>query len=56
MMLNYLKIAFRNLINNKTYSLINVAGLAIGLAVSFLILLFVMHELSYDRFNSKGHR
>ncbi|WP_031525956.1 ABC transporter permease [Dyadobacter crusticola] len=52
MILNYLKIAFRNLIRNKTYSIINIAGLATGIAVSVLILLFVMHELSYDKYHS----
>jgi putative ABC transport system permease protein len=56
MLLIDLKIAFRNLVNNKTYSLINVAGLALGMAVSFLIMLFVMHELSYDRFHRNHQR
>ncbi|NIJ51822.1 ABC transporter permease [Dyadobacter arcticus] len=56
MLLNYFKIAFRNLTKNATYSLINIVGLALGMAVSALIFLFVMHELSYDRFHSNHQR
>ena len=48
---NYLKIAFRNLRKNKTYSLINIAGLAIGMACTILILLWVKYEISYDGFH-----
>ncbi|GAB5550417.1 MAG: ABC transporter permease [Saprospiraceae bacterium] len=51
MLSNYLKVAWRTLRNNKIYSLINIGGLAIGLAVSMLILLFVIHEFNYDRFH-----
>jgi putative ABC transport system permease protein len=51
MIQNYFKIAFRNILKNKGYSTINVLGLSIGLAVSMLILLFVSHELSYDKFH-----
>ncbi|MEJ2636780.1 MAG: ABC transporter permease [Calditrichia bacterium] len=46
---NFLKITFRNLLRQKGYTFINIAGLAIGLACCFLILLFVLDELSYDR-------
>ncbi len=46
---NYLKVAFRNLLRQKGYSFINVAGLAIGIACCILILLYVQDELSYDR-------
>ncbi|MGH7495165.1 MAG: ABC transporter permease [bacterium] len=46
---NYLKIAARNLLKNKAYTLINVIGLAVGMASSFLILLFIQDELGYDR-------
>jgi len=53
---NYLKISFRNLWKNKSFTLINIAGLAIGLAVSFSILLYVVNEISYDRFNEKSDR
>ncbi|MPR34776.1 ABC transporter permease [Salmonirosea aquatica] len=56
MLTNYLKIAFRNLIKNRTYSLINIVGLAMGMAVSVLILMFVMHEFSYDKFHENHAR
>jgi putative ABC transport system permease protein len=47
---NYLKISWRNLLKNKVFSLINIVGLAIGMAASLLILQYVGHELSYDDF------
>lgn len=53
---NYLKIAFRNLLRHKIYSLINISGLAIGMACCILILLFVRDELSYDRFHENSDR
>ncbi len=56
MIWNYLKIVFRNLLKNKTYSLINILGLSIGLASCFVILLYSVHELSYDRYNEKLDR
>ncbi|MEM9849932.1 MAG: ABC transporter permease [Bacteroidota bacterium] len=56
MLKNDLKIAFRSLKSNGLYSLINILGLAIGLAVSMLILLYVLHEFSFDRFHTKGDR
>ena len=51
MIRNYLKIALRNIIKRKIYSAINIAGLAVGLAVVILISLFLNDELSYDRFH-----
>jgi ABC-type antimicrobial peptide transport system permease subunit len=45
---NYLKVAFRNLIKNKVYSLINISGLAIGMAVTIMIGLWIYDELSHD--------
>jgi putative ABC transport system permease protein len=51
---NYLKIAYRNLIRYKGYSLINISGLAIGIACCIVILLWVQHELSYDRFHENA--
>jgi putative ABC transport system permease protein len=54
MLKNYLKIAFRNIIKHKTYSFINVFGLALGIACSVLVFLFVRHEMSYDRFHENG--
>ena len=53
---NYLKISWRNLIQNKVYSFINITGLAIGLAVCMLIVLYVGHEYSYDRFHKNAER
>ena len=49
---NYLKTAIRNLWKRKSFSLINIVGLALGMAVSFLILLYVLNEVTYDRFHS----
>ena len=51
MLKNYFKIAFRNLIRKKVFSFINVFGLAIGMACTILILLWVQDELSYDNFH-----
>lgn len=54
MLKNYLVTAWRNLKKNKTFSLINIAGLAIGMAVCLLILQYVNFELSYDQFNKNA--
>lgn len=51
MIKNYLKTAWRNLKASKFYTLINMSGLAIGLATAIMLLLWVRHELSYDRFH-----
>tara|TARA_R110000868_G_scaffold294140_3_gene554769 strand:- start:17940 stop:20372 length:2433 start_codon:yes stop_codon:yes gene_type:complete len=51
MLKNYIKIAFRNLSKQKLYSFINVFGLAIGMAFSVLVILFVFDELRYDHFH-----
>ena len=53
---NYLKIAIRNMLKSKAYSVINVLGLAIGMAATILILLFVQNELSYDRYHENSDR
>ncbi|SOD79045.1 ABC transporter permease [Spirosoma fluviale] len=53
---NYFTIAFRNLVKHKTYSFINIIGLALGIAVSLLILLFVIHERTYDQFHTNADR
>jgi putative ABC transport system permease protein len=50
MFINNLKIAFRNIFCHKVISVINVTGLAIGLAISILILIWIQDELSFDRF------
>jgi len=51
---NYLKIALRNIKRHKGYSLINIVGLAVGMACCILILLWVQDELSYDRFHENA--
>lgn len=51
---NYLKIAFRNIVRHKAFAAINIAGLAIGMACSIFILLWVQNELSYDRFHKNA--
>ncbi|HSZ34789.1 MAG TPA: ABC transporter permease, partial [Puia sp.] len=56
MIRNYLIVAWRNLAKNKVYSFINITGLAIGLASFLLIALYMMDELSYDRYNDKADR
>jgi putative ABC transport system permease protein len=53
MLKNYIKTAWRNLLKNKFYSLINIAGLTAGLAIGILILLWVQDELSFDSFHKK---
>lgn len=50
---NYLKIAWRNLLKNKGYSIINIGGLATGLACFLLISLFISNELSFDTYHEK---
>ncbi len=52
---NYLKIAFRNILRHKAFSFINIVGLAIGMASSILIMLWVENELSYDRFHARAN-
>ena len=53
---NYLLIAFRNILRQKGYSLINITGLAIGIMSCMLIVIYIGDELSYDRFHKKGER
>jgi putative ABC transport system permease protein len=53
---NYLKIALRNIKRHTGYSLINVAGLAIGMTCCILMLLWVQDELSFDRFHQNSDR
>ena len=54
MLKNYIKTAWRNLLKNKFYSLINIVGLTVGLAIGILILLWVQDELSFDSFHKKA--
>lgn len=53
---NYLKVALRNLWKQKTFSAINIVGLATGLCCFLLIALYVLDELSYDKYNEKADR
>jgi putative ABC transport system permease protein len=53
---HYLKIGFRNLLRNKSYTVINTGGLAIGMAVALLTCLWVIDELSYEKFNENYER
>ncbi len=55
MLFNYIKIAFRNIQHNVIYSFINIVGLAIGLASSVLIALWVIDEVSYDKFHRNAN-
>ncbi|HEV7347762.1 ABC transporter permease [Telluribacter sp.] len=56
MLRNYLKIAFRNLVKNKVYSFINIAGLAVGMAVALLISLWVWDEVSFNTYHQNYGR
>lgn len=56
MIKNYFKVAIRNLLKRKGYTAINTLGLAIGMAVCVLIILFLKSELNYDRNQEKGNR
>lgn len=51
MLSNYLKIAIRSLQKNKIHTLINIGGLALGMAIFLLISMYVMHEFSHDKFH-----
>lgn len=54
MLKNYIKTAWRNLVRNKFYSVINIAGLTLGLAIGILILLWVQDEFSFDSFHKNA--
>lgn len=56
MLRHFFQIAWRNLLKRKFYSLINIAGLAIGMACCVLITLYLRHELSYDQYHTKSDR
>ena len=53
---NYLKVALRNITRQRFYSFINVFGLAVGLGICMLMVLFIKDELSYDAYHSKSDR
>ena len=54
MLLNYIKIALRNLQKQKSYSIINILGFSLGIAAAIVILLYVRYQLSYDRFHANA--
>ncbi len=56
MLKNYLTVALRNVRRHKGFSVINIAGLAVGMAASIIIAVFVFHELSFDKHNEKVDR
>jgi putative ABC transport system permease protein len=56
MIRNFFIIAWRNLVRKKSFSFINITGLAIGMAAAMLILLWIQHEVSYDNFHEKKDR
>jgi len=56
MLTNYFKVAFRQLGRQRLHNFINISGLAVGLAVSFVISLYVLQELSFDKFHTKRDR
>jgi putative ABC transport system permease protein len=56
MLKNYITVAFRSLVRNRVYSLINILGLTVGIACFMVIAIFVHNEYRYDRFHSKAAR
>jgi hypothetical protein len=56
MLKNYFKIAWRNLFKSKTSSIINISGLAVGMAVAILISLWIVDELGYDKYHKNYDR
>lgn len=56
MIKNYLVVAMRNIFRHKSYSFINISGLAVGMACCIFIILFIQHEFSYDRHHTKADR
>jgi putative ABC transport system permease protein len=56
MIKNYFKIAWRNLLKHKSFSLINIFGLAIGIAACLIIFIYIRHELTFDQYNKNADR
>lgn len=56
MIRNFFKVAYRNLLRNKGFSVINILGLAVGMASAMVILLWIQNEVSYDQFHEKKDR
>jgi putative ABC transport system permease protein len=56
MLRNYFKVALRNLTSNKLYSFLNIGGLAVGISVCMLIMVYVAYDCSFDRFHKNAGR
>src|SRR3984893_14871993 len=56
MLKNYFKTAFRTLVRNRNYTIINIAGMAVGLAVCMMIFIIIQFQTSFDNFHSKKDR
>lgn len=56
MFFNYLKVAWRNVVKGKIFSLINIVGLSVGLTCCMLITLYILNEISYDRYHKNADR
>lgn len=56
MIKNLIKVAFRNFLRERFYTFLNVSGLAVGIAVTMLISIYIINELAYDRFHAKADR
>ena len=56
MLRTYLLIAFRNFRRHRLYSFINVGCLAVGITISLTVMMYVLHEYSYDLFHKNGKR
>lgn len=54
MIRNYLTVTLQNILRNRTYTLINILGLSLGLAVCMIIMQYTRFEQSYDRFHTKA--
>jgi putative ABC transport system permease protein len=54
MLKNLLKISFRSIVKDKTYSLINITGLTIGITCSLFLFMYILHEVSYDRYHKNA--
>ena len=56
MLKNYFKTAFRNLVRNRNYTVLNIAGLAVGIAVCMVIFIIIQFQSSFDNFHAKKDR
>ena len=56
MLKNYIFISIRNLLRYKRFTLVNIMGLTIGIASCILMLLYILHEVSYDRYHKNADK